>query len=248
MNFRLPDAHVLQQYQGKICEEQAEHDYVHTRMHSSQAVQEPAHTKKLSLRACVEARAAAAHLQELFLQWQAQAQQKQGKDGTYIAEEYKAWFLEQTQQAQCALDVAQQEAYVLWTRMQDVVYGAWARDYAAQQEHAYALTVQKNIIASSQALMRANAERRDFMQQGVEQITAAARELAYLQSLEAKEAYFLGQRQVSEALYSILLEKIESGELRLAQALLSEYKEYLLAQQVKKIAKKLRLAQKHAKS
>ncbi len=248
MNFRLPDAQVLQQYQGKMYEEQVEHDYVHTRLHSSQSMPAPTHTKKLSLRPCVEARAAAAHLQELFLQWQAQAQQKQGKDGIHIVGEYKAWFLEQTQQAQCALDVAQQEAYVLWTRMQDTVYGAWARDYAAQQEHVYALTVQKNIITSSQALMRANAERRDFMQQGLEQITAAARELGHLQRLEAKEVYFLEQHEVAAALYPILLEKIEGGELHLAQALFSEYKEHLLAQQVKKIAKKLRAAQKYANS
>ncbi len=261
MSFYLPDAQVLRQYQwaptqgessqGAPPQEaravaQGERSHAKNTYSADEVMQKQAHRSftphkacSFSLKACLHTRAAALLLQNNFMAWQEMWRQKPPQVALEVETEYATWFQAETHKALQTLPKKEQKNYMAWAGLQNTLYAAWVREFAAEQELAYAMALQEDIIHSAKALIQGNTQSKNFVRQGVEQMVAAVREKALLQALSPSKSQRLLHEEMGAALEELIPPLIQKSEMPSARQIVLEFKPFLCKKQVQKWRKKV---------
>ncbi len=250
MSFCLPEEAIVRRYQGalnvaqpvKPTTQQDVAKVLLEQTHMKPPKQEPhaCATEDVVLHACLRTRAVALRLQKNFIQWQKELRQKKAEENLDVEHVYGAWFQEQTREALQELPACEHERYALWASMQNRLYTAWAKDFAQEQELAYAVQLQADIVNGAQELIRHNTLRPDFVQQGLEQMVASLQESAHLQKFSKAQARELLEVKVATVMLPLIQEKKERADTATAQNLLQACAPFLPKKQVQKIRKLLK--------
>lgn len=170
-----------------------------------------------------KARDSARQMQQGFLEWQSEAQKKQGEAGMNTAADYDTWAKTKREELTKDLSDVQRGRFEALAGTQMAAQRHWASGYGTQQEQTYKKATWQAEISTAADTLATNIQNPELAQQAMEQIKDAAFTMGKHMGIGDQATQELMRTSVQKALAPAIHARIQSGELGLASALMKQY-------------------------
>lgn len=170
-----------------------------------------------------KARDAARQMQQGFLEWQSEAQKKQGEAGMNTAADYDAWAQSRRQELTKDMSDVQRGRFEAIAGTHMAAQKHWAVGYGEQQEQTYNKAAWLAEISAGGDMLVANIHNPGLAEQAIEQIKDAAFTMGQNGGIGEKATMELMRKSVAGALIPAIHARIQAGDTGTADALMKRY-------------------------
>lgn len=170
-----------------------------------------------------KARDAARQMQQGFLEWQSEAQKKQGEAGMNTAADYDAWAQSRRQELTKDMSDVQRGRFEAIAGTHMAAQKHWAVGYGEQQEQTYKKAAWQAEISAGGDMLVANIHNPGLAEQAIEQIKDAAFTMGQNGGIGEKATMELMRKSVAGALIPAIHARIQAGDTGTADALMKRY-------------------------